>query len=153
MLVLFIIFKVYLVVQADVVTSYQQQLYKEEARVAKCIEEYTRNRCEDRVEALYEYCREREECMNTPVSANLKTVVTSFGLVADILNVFCEKLSWKAAGLVALLLLPMLLYDRCCGKKERDIKIDLTLNGEDLRGTEKARKRRDGEMKKLVGRR
>ena len=105
------------------------------------------------MEALYEYCREREECMNTPVSANLKTVVTSFGLVADILNVFCEKLSWKAAVFVALPLLAMLLYNKCCGNRDRDIKIDLTLNGEELRGAEKTRKKRDGEMKKLVGRR
>ena len=79
--------------------------------------------------------------MNTPVSANLKTMVTSFGLVADILNVFCEKLTWKAVGLIALLVLPMLMYERFCGRKERDIKIDLTLNGEDLNGGEKKKKK------------
>ena len=153
LLALFVIFKIYLVIQADIVASYQQQLYKEEARVSKCVEEYHRNRCEDRVEALFTYCSEREECMNTPVSANLKTMVTSFGLVADILNVFCEKLTWKAVGLIALLILPLILYERCCGKKERDIKIDLTLNGEDLHKGEKKKKQREGEMKKLFTRR
>ena len=84
------------------------------------------------MEALYSYCEERELCINTPVSARLKTLVTVTGLVADILNCFSGKLSYNSIALILTLIFIVIAYQRFFGA-EKEVKIELTVNGNDVK--------------------
>ena len=150
---LFIVIKIFLVFQSDIIGAYELELHKQEARLNKCIDEYNRNKCEDRVEALYSYCEEREICINTPVSARLKTLVATFGLIADVLNGFSERLTYSSIGLLALLILTVMVYWRFF-RDEKEVKIELTVNGKDVQvgrsETEKKMEQKTSSDRRLV---
>ena len=67
-------------------------------------------------------------------------MVSTFGLVADVINGFSERLTFSSIGLMALLLLTVMFLYRFF-RDEKEVKIDLTVNGNDVKmsrsGTDK----------------
>ena len=54
------------------------------------------------------------------------------GLVADVINGFSERLTFSSIGLLALLVLTIMFYYRFF-RDEKEVKIDLTVNGNDVK--------------------
>ena len=113
---------------SDIIGAYEVELYRQEAALNKCVDEFNRNKCEDPVEALFSYCEEREICINTPISAKLKTVVSISGLMAEVLNGFSCKLTYDSLALTALVLFLIVVGGQFF-KNNKPTKIELTLNG------------------------
>lgn len=74
--------------QHDFNAAHNQATDKHEADRQRCRDEYFTNECQPelRREALEDFCREREECMNTGSYSAVKMVYVLSGLIAQTLN-------------------------------------------------------------------
>ena len=70
----------------------------------RCADQYYMNRCEPhrRVEALDQFCEEKEACMNTPMQAGVKAISAATGLLAQVINSFALRLELPAFILLIL---------------------------------------------------
>lgn len=106
-------------VSADIHGQYLVEIELQSAKVQRCTQEYFINRCEphERVRALEDYCQERELCMNTPISATIKTTKNVLNLIGQAVNSFTEPLEYGSYGLVCLLLFLVFKYGGKCVAK------------------------------------
>lgn len=93
---------------SDSYGQWKEEIVKQELKVENCRSEYYRNRCEphERVEALREYCSDRELCMKTPSWASVKILHSPVKVLSGGIQAFVEVLDYKS---LAFLLLPILI--------------------------------------------
>lgn len=106
---------------------YSSEILLNEARIEKCNEEYHRNKChpDTRVEALMDYCLERQVCMSgTNLDGLGMRVATS--LIASSMNDLAEKLNGQAYILICVLIFGLLSIAKILslfGKNEKIVHV------------------------------
>ena len=85
---------------------------KHHAKRDQCEDQYYMNHCEphERVDALSEYCEEKEMCMNEMIQAGVKRITATTSLIAQAINTFAEGLELKAFILISLLIISSVYY-------------------------------------------
>lgn len=99
------------------INDFEGQLLVETAiqhqQIESCRDSYEDNMCETQsklLPALADHCNEKKICMNTPVSATIKTMNNISNLIAQAFNNFADELTYPALALVCLLLFFMFKY-------------------------------------------
>ena len=87
-----------LMLYQDFNAAHGQATDQHEANRLRCRDEYFTNECEPdkRREYLEDYCREREECMNTGSHTAVKNISVGSNLIAQALNSFFGQMEQRA---------------------------------------------------------
>ena len=96
----------------DIEKKHQIEIEVQNAKILKCVEEYTTNLCEpgSRVPALKPLCEEWELCMNTPLESQVMNVKNVANLIAQTVDSFILQLSYTSMGFIALVLILVFKY-------------------------------------------
>ena len=96
----------------DVKEQYEADIFKQHVKRDQCEDQYYENHCEphERVEALEDFCEEKEMCMNELIQAGVKRITAFTGLISQAINTFAEGLGHKAFILTSLLIVSTVYY-------------------------------------------
>lgn len=94
-------------IRGDIAKKETMEIEGRHLTIAECRNDYIRNECEPsiRINALDEYCRSLEKCMNRDPPVEVLRTVLIAELLGDSINSFISKLDLKACLVVITLIL------------------------------------------------